>query len=178
MVKGGPMQRAVAPAVALERKYPEQVVLVTSRSRNGHANVMAVGWIALASDDPLMFMLGIDAGAYTYPVICQTKEFVVAFPHEKMAAATRYVGSHHGRWIDKFALTGLATQRAKTVRAPLIAEAVANFECRLVKIIRPGNCPLLIGRVVAAHVNRRPALKRLYTVGPGHRLAGVRTRAG
>jgi flavin reductase (DIM6/NTAB) family NADH-FMN oxidoreductase RutF len=76
--------------------------------------------------------------------------------------------------MDKFAACGLRAQEAEIVKAPLVAGAVANFECRLVEIRRPGDCPLIVGRVVAAHVNKARGLRRLFTVAPGHKLAGVR----
>ncbi len=168
------MQIRTAPAKALNRKYPEAVVLVTTRSRGGRANVMAAGWVACASDEPPMFVLGIDAGAFTCRLIRETREFVVAFPNEQMGPKVLYAGSHHGHKLDKFAGLGLKTQAGAVVRAPLIADAVANFECKLVRIIKPGDCPLVIGRVVAAHCHRNPLVRRLVTVGPGHRLGGVR----
>ena len=87
------MQIKTTPQQALRRKYPEQVVLVTTRGRNGRANVMAVGWIACASMEPPMFVLGIDQDAFTYRLIRETKEFVVAFPNEKMGKETLYVVS-------------------------------------------------------------------------------------
>lgn len=169
------MQKKTSIEKALARKYPEPVVLVTTRAPGGRANVMAVGWITMASSDPVMFALGIDDEALTYSLIRRTKQFVIAFPHEKMAREVLYAGTHHGHAIDKLAKTGLATQKAVIVRAPLLADAVANFECRLVRTIRPGDCPLIIGRVVAAHANTRTSLRRLYNVGKGYRLAGVRT---
>lgn len=168
------MQIQTAPTKALTRKYPEPVVLVTTRSRQGRANVMAVGWVTIASEEPPMFALGIDSGALTYRLIRETGEFVVAFPNEQMGPQVLYAGTHHGHRLDKFAALGLATQAGAKVKAPLIADAAANFECKLVRMIKPGDCPLVIGRVVAAHRHRHPFVRRLYTVGPGHRLAGVR----
>ncbi len=168
------MQIPSSSAKALNRKYPEQVVLVTTRHRDGRANLMTVGWTAIASEDPLMFMLAIDSGAYSYRLIRASREFVVAFPNEHMGAAALYAGTHHGNKCDKFAQLGLATQTAQRVKAPLLAEAVANFECKLVRICQPGDCPLIFGQVLAAHVHRKASLRRLYTVGPGHQLAGVR----
>jgi flavin reductase (DIM6/NTAB) family NADH-FMN oxidoreductase RutF len=159
---------------ALQRKYPEQVVLVTTRGLQGEPNVMAVGWVTIASSDPWMFVLGIDSGAYTFELIKKTKEFVVAFPHEGMGPQVLYVGTHHGRGCNKLSEAGIPTQKASKVRAPLIADAVSNFECRLVKIVQPGNCPLVVGEIVAAHVNEYKCLRRLYTVAPNHVLAGVR----
>lgn len=168
------MQNQVPPAEALPRKYPEQVVLVVTCGTDGRANVMAVGWTGIASGDPLMFMLGIDQDSYSLELIRATKTFVVAFPSDRMGAAVLLAGSVHGRNNDKLKETGLATAPARHVAAPLLADAVANFECELADIVQPGDCPLIFGRVLAAHVNTDPALQRLYTVGPGHVMAGVR----
>jgi flavin reductase (DIM6/NTAB) family NADH-FMN oxidoreductase RutF len=162
------------PDKALKRKYPEQVVLVTTRDRRGRANVMSAGWVAMASGEPPMFVLGIDAGALTYRLIRGTKEFVIAFPNEQMGHEVLYAGTHHGHKVDKIAELGLKIQDASVVKAPLVADAVVNFECKLVRIIKPGDCPLIIGRVVAAHRHRNMSVRRLYTVGPGYRLSGVR----
>jgi flavin reductase (DIM6/NTAB) family NADH-FMN oxidoreductase RutF len=168
------MQKKTEIKKAIMRKYPEQVVLVTTRGKKGNANVMAVGWTGIASGDPLMFMLGIDDEAYTYALIKETREFVVAFPGEQMGKETLFAGSCHGNNRDKLTEAGIKIQDAEKVKAPLIADAVANFECELVDIYRPGDCPLIIGKVVAAHENADPEIKRLYTVGKNHLLAGVR----
>jgi len=170
------MQKKTNIQSALKRKYPEQVVLVTSARPEGGANVMAVGWVSIASGDPLMFALGIDDEAYTYELIGKSREFVVAFPCEDMAAAVLRAGSRHGRGIDKIAACSLKTAPATQVAAPILEDAVANFECVLAEVYRPGDCPIVIGKVVAAHENTNPAVRRLYTVAPGHKLAGVAPR--
>ncbi len=172
------MQQPVPIEHALGRKYPEPVALVTTRGADGQPNVMAVGWIMLVSDEPWMFALGIDAEAYTLALIRETREFVVAFPDEGMGPAVLHAGRCHGRGRDKLAEAGLATQPAARVRAPLLAEAVANFECELETICQPGNCPLVVGRVVAAHAHTDPRRVRVCVVGPGHALAGVRPVTG
>lgn len=172
------MQRQAAVEKALRRRYPEAVALVTSASGDGRPNVMAVGWITLASSDPWMFALGVDAGAYTYQLIRRSREFVVAFPSEAMAGETLFVGTHSGRKVDKFAVTRLRTQPASVVRAPLLADAVANFECRLRRVVRPGDCPILFGEVVAAHENANRRLRRLYNWGRNYTLAGARPTVG
>lgn len=168
------MQKKTTTKEALSRKYPKPVVLVTTHAPNGRLNVMAVGWITAASMDPTMFVLGIDDEALTYKNIRKTKEFVIAFPHEGMAREVLYAGSHHGHKTDKIAATGLALQKASKVKAPLLADAVANFECRLVAITKPGDCPLIVGQVIAAHANTNKKLKRLYYwYGKTFKLAGV-----
>ncbi len=168
------MQQPTTIAEALKRRFPEQVVLVVTRAPDGCANVMAVGWTAMASSDPPMFMVGIDAEAWSYALIRETRAFVVAFPSEAMGAAVLHAGSVHGQGRDKLKEAGLNTIPAFHVAAPLLADAIANFECELKEIVQPGDCPLIFGRIIAAHVNVKADLRRLYTVASGHCLAGVR----
>jgi len=85
-----------------------------------------------------------------------------------------YVGKNHGHDRDKIKECGIKIQKARRVRAPLVADAVANFECKLVDIVKPGDCPLVIGRVVEIHENTNPSSRRLYTVGPGHAMGRVK----
>lgn len=167
------MQTKSDTAKALARKYPEAVVIVTTRTPEGLPNAMAVGWVMPASGEPAMLALGIDDESWTYEVIRQTRQFVVAFPSEAMAKETLHVGSHSGRGRDKLAECGLKTQSATVVQAPLIADAVANFECELVTIVKPGDCPIVVGNILAAHVNEKADIRRLYAVAPDHVLAGV-----
>jgi flavin reductase (DIM6/NTAB) family NADH-FMN oxidoreductase RutF len=174
LLDGDDMQQQVEIQRAAKLKYPEQVVLVTTRSASGAANVMAVGWVAVASGSPLMFVLGIDDAAYTHELILQTRQFVLAYPHEGMVRETLHAGRGHGRDRDKLAECGLGTAAAIKVQAPLLADAVANFECELVDVYKPGDCPLIVGRVLAAHINTDQTLHRLYTLAPGHQLGGVR----
>ena len=158
-------------------KYPEQVVIVTTSNGNRKNNAMAVGWVCIVSSEPWMFALGIDSEALTYRLIKKNRDFVVAHPSDKMAKETLFVGTHHGKDAhDKLAQCGLAASSASVVKAPLLRDAVANFECRLHEIYQPGDCPVIIGRIVAAHVNKNRQIKRLLTVGSGYQLGGVETK--
>ena len=171
------MQKKAEIRDAFLRKYPEQVVIVTTRSSHNKNNAMAVGWVCIASSEPWMFALGIDSEALTYKLIRKNRDFVVAYPSDKMAKETLFVGTRHGKETDdKPAMCGMAVSRASKVKAPLIRDAVANFECRLHKIYRPGDCPVIIGKVVAAHVNKNTRVRRLLTVGAGYKMSGVKVR--
>lgn len=171
------MQKQCDISDAMARKYPEQVVLVATNNGKKAGNVMAVGWTCVVSGAPLMLAFGIDDGSFTYQLIRRNRDFVVAFPSTKMARQTLFAGSKHGFKIDKIKAGGFAAAKASAVSAPLLSDAVVNLECRLVKIYKPGDCPVIIGRVVAAHQNADRRLKRLYTVGKNHTMGSVRSRA-
>ena len=164
------MQKQVNINDALLRKYPEQVVLAITRNDEGKVNLMAIGWICMVSDDPVMFLTGIDDHAYTLEQIRRQKEFVIAFPSQAMAGAVLYAGTVHGHNVDKAAGSQLAFAQASQINVPILADAVANFECRLKAEYRPGNCPLIVGEVVAASVNVDESVRRLINAGPGYQL--------
>ena len=164
------MQQPVSIEKAWERKYPEQVVLVITKNSEGKINVMAVGWVCLVSDDPPMFLLGIDDPAYTLELIREKKEFVIAYPSRNMAKETLYFGTVHGHNEDKGKNSGLKFSPGKTVDVPLLEDAVANFECKFVAEYRPGNCPLVVGEVVESHVNTDESVLRLVNYGKGYQL--------
>ena len=164
------MQKSSSITEAWSRKYPEQVVLAITKSKDGRINLMAIGWVCLASDEPPMFLLGIDDQAYTLELIRENREFVIAYPGKSMLKETLYCGTTHGHNIDKGKISGLKFEPASTVDVPILSDAVANFECKLVTEYRPGNCPLVVGEVVASTVNADDSILRLINTGNGYKL--------
>jgi len=142
---------------------PEPVVFVTTRADNGQPNITMVEWITFASDNPVMFVLSIEDGSHMYELIQQTGQFVIAIPHKDMS------------WETPPEQAGIALQDPEKVNAPLIADAIANFECELVETTKPGNHALVVGKVVAAHVNTSTGLQRLFNTAKGYKLTGLRT---
>lgn len=164
------MQKQSSITEAWDRKYPEQVVLAITKSKDGRVNAMAIGWVCIVSDEPPMFLLGIDDPAYTLELIRESREFVISYPSVNMAKETLYFGTTHGHNIDKGKISGLKFEPASTIDVPILSDAVANFECRLVTEYRPGNCPLVVGEVVASSVNTDESVQRLNNVGKGYKL--------
>ena len=165
------MQKNCDVIKAWERKYPEQVVLVITKNKEGRINAMAVGWVSIVSDEPAMFQVGIDDGAYTLELIRESKEFVIAYPSKEMAKEVLYFGTTHGHNEDKATNSKLKFVPATCIDGALLDDAVANFECKLVTEYRPGNCPLIVGEVVASFINVNDNVKRLVNWGKGYQLA-------
>ena len=164
------MQTYCSVTEAWDRKYPEQVVLAITKSKDGRINLMAIGWVCIVSDEPPMFLLGIDDPAYTLELIRESGEFVIAYPNKEMAEETLFFGTTHGHNIDKGLMSGLKFEPASKINVPLLSDAVANFECKLVTEYRPGNCPLVVGEVIASSVNTDESVLRLVNAGKGYKL--------
>jgi flavin reductase (DIM6/NTAB) family NADH-FMN oxidoreductase RutF len=123
----------------------------------------------IASGKPPMMAIGVAAKHYSIETIRHSKCFTIAYPSAEMADAALFFGSRSGRDVDKLAEFDCKTELAKAIDSVLLADAVANFECTLESETVAGDHIIFLGKVVAAHMNTE-AKKRLYTVGPGHKL--------
>jgi flavin reductase (DIM6/NTAB) family NADH-FMN oxidoreductase RutF len=167
------MQKQVSFEQAYKTKYPEQVVIVIAKDKNGKANPVTLGWTMIASYEPAMMAIGVYKGHYTVKCIRHSRCFTLVYPSSDMVKAALFFGSHSGRDTDKLAQFPCKTSPAKKIDSVLLTDAVANFECRLVKQIATGDHITFVGEVVCAHINKKPK-KRLYSLGTGHKLGSVK----
>jgi flavin reductase (DIM6/NTAB) family NADH-FMN oxidoreductase RutF len=77
-----------------------------------------------------------------------------------MVDAVIGVGNTHGPDPDKFARFGLTPVDATKVKAPMIGECFANFECTLVDTSLINRYSLFVFEVVKAHVATSPKYPR------------------
>ena len=166
------MQKQVEYKEAIGTKYPEQVVIAIAKDKNGKANPVTLGWTMIASGTPPMMAIAVASRHYSIETIRHSKCFTIAFPSSEMADAALFFGSRTGRDIDKFADYDCKTEPAKAIDSVLLTDAAANFECELESETVAGDHIIFVGKVVFSHTNTEPK-KRLYTVGPGHKLGAV-----
>jgi flavin reductase (DIM6/NTAB) family NADH-FMN oxidoreductase RutF len=163
------MQKQVEYEKALKTKYPEQVVIAIAKDKNGRANPVTLGWTMIVSGGPPMMAVGVYKSHYSVKCIRHSKCFTIVYPSSDMAKAALFFGSHSGRKTDKFAEFPCKASPARKINSVLLTDAVANFECRLVKQIPTGDHITFVGQVVCSHVNTKRK-KRLYSLGTGHKL--------
>ena len=167
------MQKQVAYGEAIVRKYPEQVVIGIAKEASGKCNPIALGWTMITSGLPPMMAVSIGLPRHSLGVFREADGFVVAMPSEHQEAETLFYGTKSGREMDKFTEFGAKLERACEIDCVLMADAVANFECRKVGEMLTGDHVLFVGEVVCSHVNEAE-LDRLYTVGSGYKMGGLR----
>jgi len=163
------MQKQAEFEQAIKTKYPEQVVIAIARDKNGKANPITLGWTMIVSGKPPMMAIAVARTHYSIETIRHSKCFCLAFPSSDMTDAALFFGSKSGRDIDKFAEFDCKIESAKAIDSVLLSDAVANFECTLESETEAGDHIIFVGQIVASHINTEPK-KRLYTVGPGHKL--------
>jgi flavin reductase (DIM6/NTAB) family NADH-FMN oxidoreductase RutF len=166
------MQKQVEYSDAIKTKYPQQVVIVIAKDKDGRANPVTLGSTMTASGAPPMMAIAVATKHYSIETITHSKCFTIAFPSVQMADAALFFGKRSGRKVDKFAEFDCKTEPAREIDSLLLTDAVANFECTLESQTLAGDHIIFLGRVVASHTNTKPK-KRLYMIGPGHKLGGV-----
>ncbi len=142
-----------APIQALESAYrllnPGPVVIV-SVADSERDNLFAVTWNMPVRKDPPMLALLSGKRHFSYPFIERTGEFGINIPDRSLIDAVYGCGTTTGRKErDKFARFGLTRQPAERIKVPLVAEAVANLECRVAQVVDLGASALVIAQVLA-----------------------------
>lgn len=130
---------------------PHPTALITTISKDGKPNIIAVAWIIPTSIKPPLLAISIGKTRYSHKLLEETGEFVVNIPTKELLGKVEYCGSTSGRDVDKFEEAGLTPKPAKKVKPPIIEECVAHIECKVVNRFSTGDHTLFIGEVLAAY---------------------------
>jgi flavin reductase (DIM6/NTAB) family NADH-FMN oxidoreductase RutF len=153
---------------------PGPVVLVTTAYKK-KPNVMTMSWHMVMEFTPLIGCV-ISPGDYSFSALRKTKECVIAIPTVDMIDQVVDIGNCSGEDIDKFKAFNLTPRPAQKVKAPLIAECLANIECRVVNDSLVDKYSLFILEGVKAWVDYdRKERRTLHANGDGTFVVDGRT---
>jgi flavin reductase (DIM6/NTAB) family NADH-FMN oxidoreductase RutF len=155
---------------------PGPIVLVSS-AHKGETNIMTMGWHMVMEFQPSLVGCIISSANHSFEMIRKSRQCAINIPTEDIAATVVKIGNSSGRDIDKFDAFRLTAAPGTHVRAPLIAECYANFECRLVDASQVRKYNMFIFEVVKAHVATSPKLpKTIHYRGDGEfMISGANT---
>ncbi len=142
---------------------PRFVVLVSTIDSKGNKNLAPHSeFINLYGNKHLL--LAVDKSHDTHTNIEETREFVLGLPPISIAKAISISGKSFPKGVSEFEKANLTPTKASKVKAPLIKECLANFECKLErKIENVGDGSLFIGKVIASHYNPKDVTDEIST---------------
>jgi flavin reductase (DIM6/NTAB) family NADH-FMN oxidoreductase RutF len=145
---------------AFELIEPGPVVLLTT-SDKGKANVMTMSWHMDVEFTP-QFACIVSEGDYSFTALKKNKECVIGIPTIEMIDKVVGIGNCSGQDVDKFEKFKIATLPAEKVKPPLIAECLANIECRVIdsSLVKKYNLFILEG--VKAWIDPKHKEKRTF----------------
>lgn len=112
---------------------------------------MTAAWWMLAGYDPFRYLLSVDHKTFTYELIKEHPEFVLAIPTTDLIDAVALCGLTSGREVDKIDRLDLDLVPAQAVEVPILLNALGNIECRVDASFEYGNNTYYFGEVAAAH---------------------------
>lgn len=130
--------------------YPRVATVLTTHAR-GRDNAMALAWHAPLSRVPPLYGVCVGQKRFTYELILESEEFGVNFVPFEMVELVRSVGASSGRDVDKFARLNIAKEALVKTKVPILKDAYAAYECKLVDRNTYGDHDWLVGEIVAVH---------------------------
>jgi len=130
--------------------YPKLALIVTVHSK-GRDNCMAVAWHSSISHTPPLYGVSIAPKRLTMEMILESKEFAINFMPIDKAGLIASVGGLSGRKGDKFERWGIQKDKSLKTSAPVLKDAYACYECRLVDHRTYGDHLWVVGEIVATH---------------------------
>ena len=135
---------------AFYQHYPRVAVVVTA-SAGGRDNAMSIAWHTSISKNPPLYGVAVSPNHFTYSLIARSRQFGVNFIPNDKAELVAALGGSKGSQLDKFSAFSISRDDAQKMRVPILKDAYAAFECRLVDDRLYGDHKLLVGEVVAVH---------------------------
>lgn len=127
--------------------HPRSVVLITTCYQE-KSNVMPIDWHTPLSYSPKLYAVSLGKKNYSSELIQKSGCFVVNFMSSEFEKEILAAGRTSGAAADKFLLTGLRADRAKTLDCPKLSDALGTLECKLINSIDAGDHILFIAKVL------------------------------
>jgi flavin reductase (DIM6/NTAB) family NADH-FMN oxidoreductase RutF len=134
---------------------PSPIVLVSSTYRD-ETNIMTMGWHMVMGFDPSLIGCYIWDQNHSFEMIRKSRECVINIPTLDLATRVVGIGNSSGRDVEKFKRFELTAKQGEKVKAPLIEECFANFECKVTDLRLIAKYSLFVLEVVKVHVAVRP----------------------
>ena len=145
------MKKTVGEGVgAFYQHYPRVAVVVTASS-GGRYNAMTAAWHTAVAKKPPLYCVAISAGHFTYKLIADSGEFGLNFMPYTSAELVAALGGSKGSRLDKFPAFGIDKDNPVKTKVPILKDAYAAFECKLVDDRQYSDHRLLIGEIIAVH---------------------------
>jgi flavin reductase (DIM6/NTAB) family NADH-FMN oxidoreductase RutF len=154
------MIKEMAPEKAYRLLESGPVLLVSTSTAHG-PNLMTMGFHMMLQHEPPLVGCVIGPWDHSQAALQENGECVLCLPTVEMAEQVTKIGNCSGRDVDKFQRFGLTARPASAVDAPLVAECLANLECRVVDRPLASRYNFLVLEVVKIWVDQDKAERRL-----------------
>jgi flavin reductase (DIM6/NTAB) family NADH-FMN oxidoreductase RutF len=130
--------------------YPKVAAIITANAR-GRDDAMTAAWHSSISLKPPLYGIAISSKRFTYQLITESQEFGVNFIPTEKASLAAAIGGTSGQKMDKFERFNIKKEKPLKTTAPILKDAYAAYECKLVDSKPYGDHLWIVGEIVAVH---------------------------
>jgi flavin reductase (DIM6/NTAB) family NADH-FMN oxidoreductase RutF len=130
--------------------YPKVAAIITASAR-GRDDAMTAAWHSSISLKPPLYGIAITCKRFTYQLITESQEFGVNFIPIEKASLAAAIGGTSGQKMDKFQRFNIKKERPIKTTVPVLKDAYAAYECKLVDSKPYGDHLWIVGEIVAVH---------------------------
>jgi flavin reductase (DIM6/NTAB) family NADH-FMN oxidoreductase RutF len=131
--------------------YPKIAAIVTASARGKDA-AMTAAWHSSISFKPPIYGVAITSKRFTYQLIMESREFGINFIPSEKASLAAAIGGTSGQQTDKFERFNIQKEKPLKTTAPILKDAYAAYECKLVDSKSYGDHIWIVGEIVAIHL--------------------------
>lgn len=139
---------------------------VMTASAGDERGAMLVTWVMQASFDPPMVAVAVQNSAHTAGVVRRSGAFALNFMADEQRKLAGAFGQEYAKVGDK--LQKHPFQSGSATGSPILEEALGYLECRVKGWLEGGDHDVVLGEIVAAHVNRDVPLMTTVSSGMGY----------
>jgi len=141
----------------VSKQISQGVYIISVRTKE-KINGMTAAWVSQVSLNPLMLMVSIAPARHTHNLIKESGYFAVNVLGDEQENLASYFGFQSGRNMDKFKGKNYFDA---PMGSPILQDAIAFFECKVVDTFKAGDHSLFIGEVLTAKIlneDRKPLI--------------------
>ena len=147
------MKREIFSKVHSATKHPARIALAIVKDKDDKYNMITLEWFMKTSIKPPMFAISIGHTRYSHECLQNFRFFNLCLPSKEMIAVSKICGSLSGRDIDKFEKTNVEWFTGRLAKLPVLKNAKANFECKVITQVRSGDHTIFVGEVKYSWLN-------------------------
>ena len=136
------------------RMIPYGIYVLTAEDSNGQVGSATVNWVTQTSFAPPMLVVGVKADSGAYNILKSAGHFALNMlgkGQQGMAFAFFKPAERDGHTIS-----GEPFRSGSSSGAPILLNAQASVECKVVEIVEKGDHHIVVGEVVDAAITHEP----------------------
>ncbi|MBT3169023.1 MAG: flavin reductase family protein [Candidatus Cloacimonetes bacterium] len=138
------MKRIDIMEVIKATKHPAKIAIAVVKC-DGKFNLITIEWFMRTSQKSPMFAISIGKTRFSHKCLQKYRFFNLVILSQKMKNVAVLCGTKSGNEIDK--LENVNWFAGKLAKLPILKDAVANFECKIVSQIKSGDHTIFVGEV-------------------------------